>query len=146
MDKISGEGSEASDNIAELRARAEVEPIASFLGLSLLEMTPGYAKVAMKMLPEYKNFQGLIFGGIVMAVADYAFAYSGNSLVFPSVASQFNMHLIAAPQVGDELIAECWVVKGGRRVVIVEMTVTNQEGKLVAKGTATGIPVNKVNR
>ena len=141
MDKIQGQESGASDNLAELRARAEVEPIASFLKMKLIELSPGYAKVAMKLIPEHQNFHGLIFGGIVMAVADYAFAYAGNSAVFPSVASQFNIHFIAGSEVGDELIGECRVVRSGRRVVIVEMTVSNQEGKLIAKATATGIPV-----
>jgi len=141
MDTMSGQASEASDNLAELRSRAEVEPIASFLRMRLLELSPGYAKVAMKLIPEHLNFHGLIFGGIVMAVADHAFAYAANSAAFPSYASQFNIHLIAAPEVGDELTAECRVVRSGRRVVIVELTVSNQEGKLIAKATATGIPV-----
>ena len=143
MGKASGQEGTVSDNLAELRARAEIEPVASFLKLRLLELSPGYAKVAMKMMPEHINFQGFIYGGIIMAVADYAFAYAGNAAVFPSVASQFNMHFIAAPKVGDELIAECWVLKGGRRIVIVEMKVTNQDGKLIATGTATGVPVGK---
>jgi len=141
MNKLSGQESRASDNLAELRAKAEVEPIASFLKMRLLELSPGYAKVVMKIIPGYKNFHGLIFGGIVMAVADYAFAYAGNSAVFPTVASQFNIHFIAAPAVGDELTAECRVVRSGKRVVIVELTVSNQEGKLIAKASATGIPV-----
>jgi len=141
MDKISGQESGASDKLAELRARAEVEPIASFLKMRLLELSPGYAKVVMKIIPEYLNFHGLIFGGIIMAVADHAFAYAANSVAFPSYASQFNIHFIAAPEVGDELTAECWVVRSGRRVVIVEMTASNQEGKLIAKASATGIPV-----
>jgi len=141
MDKISGQESGASDKLAELRARAEVEPIASFLKMRLLELSPGYAKVVMKIIPEHLNFHGLIFGGIIMAVADHAFAYAANSVAFPSYASQFNIHFIAAPEVGDELTAECWVVRSGRRVVIVEMTASNQEGKLIAKASATGIPV-----
>ncbi|MBA7612979.1 Acyl-coenzyme A thioesterase PaaI [subsurface metagenome] len=138
---MSGQGSEASDALAELRVEAEEEPIASFLKLQLLELSPGYAKVAMKIIPEYQNFNGLVFGGIAMAVADQAFAYAVNSVNRPSIASQFNIHFIAAAKVGDELIAEGRVVKSGRRVSIAEMTVTNQEGKLIAKATGTTIPV-----
>jgi len=133
------EGS-APDNLAELRARAEGEPIASFLNMRLLELSPGYARVAMKLRPEYINFNGMTFGGIVMAVADEAFAYASNSVITPNVASQFNIHFIASAGVDDELIAECKVVKSGRRVCISEMTVTNQEGKLVARATGTTIP------
>jgi len=61
---------EASQNISELRAKGGSEPIASLLGMKLVELTPGYAKVSMKLRPEYQNFNGLIFGGMVMAVAD----------------------------------------------------------------------------
>jgi len=141
MDKMSGQESRASENLAELRAKVGVEPIASFLRIRLLELSPGYAKVAIKLIPEHQNFLGLIFGGIIMAVADQAFAYGGNSLALPTIASQFNIHFIAGPEVGDELTAECRVVRSGRRVNICEMTVTNQEGKLIAKATGTGIPV-----
>jgi acyl-CoA thioesterase len=132
---------ESSDNLEELRAKEVEEPIASFLKMRLLELSPGYARVAMKLTPEYNNFNGMIFGGIVMSVADQAFAYATNSLVSPSIATQFNIHLIAGASVGDELTAECRVVKSGRRIGISEMTVTNQDGKLIAKATGTTVVV-----
>ncbi len=130
----------SNDVLAELRARAQNEPIASFLNLQLLELSPGYARVSMEILPEYENFNGLTFGGIIMAVADQAFAYASNSLSFPSVASQFNFHFISGAKSGDVLVGECCVLKSGRRVGISEMTVTNQDGKLLAKATGTTIP------
>jgi len=131
----------APDNVAELRVRAEKEPVASFLKMRLLELAPGYAKVAMKLVPEYQNFNGLIFGGMIMAVADQAFAYASNSLAYPSIASQFNIHFVSRTSPGDELTAECQVVKSGSRVGISEIRVTNQEGKTIAKATGTTIPV-----
>ena len=134
---------EASPNITELRAKGKTEPIASLLGMRLVELTPGYAKVTMKLKPEHQNFNGLVFGGVIMAVADQAFAYGSNSLAYPSLASQFNIHFVAGAGVGDELTAECRVVKSGRRVGISEMVVTNQAGKLIAKATGTTIPVTK---
>jgi len=130
-----------SDNLAELRAKEAGEPIASFLGMRLLDLSPGYAKVAMKLTAEHENFNGMVFGGIVMAVADQAFAYATNSLVSPSIATQFNIHLIAGASVGDELTAECRVLKSGRRIGISEMIVTNQDGKLIAKATGTTVVV-----
>ena len=142
MDKVSGQESGTTDNVAKLRIREEREPIASFLKMRLLELSPGYARVAMRLIPEYQNFNGLVFGGIVMAVADQAFAYASNSLAHPSIASQFNIHFITGAKVDDELTAECRVVRSGRRVGISEMTVTNQVGKLIAKATGTTIPVS----
>jgi len=142
MDKMSKEEEKSSNSVTELIAKGEKEPIASYLKMRLLELTPGYAKVAIKLVPEYQNFNGLIFGGIVMAVADQAFAYGSNSLAHPSIASQFNIHFITGAAVNDELTAECRVIRSGRRVGISEMVVTNQDGKLIAKATGTTIPVS----
>ena len=140
---MSIEGREVSDTISELKAKEKDEPIASFLKMRLLELTPGYAKVAMKLVPEFQNFNGFVFGGIIMALADQAFAYGSNSVAFSSVATQFNIHFIAGAGADDELTAECRVLRSGRRAGISEMTVINQEGKLIARATGTTIPVSK---
>jgi len=138
---MSRQESSASENVAALRAKAEAEPIASFLNMRLVELSEGYARVAMKLKPEYVNFNGMVFGGVIMSLADQAFAYGTNSVITPNVASQFNIHFVASADVEDELTAECRVVKTGRRVCISEMTVTNQAGKLIAKATGTTIPL-----
>jgi acyl-CoA thioesterase len=130
-----------ADNIAELQTKAETEPIAAFLGMRLIELSEGYAKVAMKLRPEYINFVGLVFGGIITSLVDEAFAYATNSVITPNVASQLNIHFIAGADVNDELTAECRVVKAGKRVCISEMTVVNQDGKLIASATGTTIPI-----
>jgi acyl-CoA thioesterase len=125
--------------IAGLKAKEAGEPIASFLKMKLLELTPGFARVAVKITPDHMNFNGMVFGGIVMALADQAFAYATNSLVSPSIATQFNIHLISGAGIGDELTAACRVIKSGRRIGVSEMTVTDQDGKLIAKATGTTV-------
>jgi acyl-CoA thioesterase len=127
------------DLVAKLKAGAAAEPIASFLDIRLLELTPGFARVAMKLKPEHLTFNGMVFGGIVMSIADQAFAYATNSLVSPSIATQFNIHLISGASPGDELTAECRVIKSGRRIGVSEMSVTNQDGKLIARATGTTV-------
>ncbi|MBI4334095.1 MAG: PaaI family thioesterase [Chloroflexi bacterium] len=128
-------------NISELRSLAEKEPVASFLGIRLLELAEGYAKVGMTLRPEFKNFNGMVFGGIIMSLADQAFAYANNSVFKPNVASQFNIHFLARADVGEELTAECRVLRAGKRACVSEMTVTNGEGKLIARASGTTIPL-----
>lgn len=130
-------------NINHLTAAEKNEPIAGFLGMKLVELTPGYSKVTMKLKPEHQNFNGYAFGGIVAAVADQAFAYASNSLSHPSVAVEFHVTFVTAPKPDDELTAECRVLHSGRRAGISEMTVVNQTGKLIAKATGITIPVEK---
>jgi acyl-CoA thioesterase len=138
---MSEKNNNTSDNVEKLRTAAKEEPIASFLGMKLIELTHGYAKVSMQLKPEYLNFNGIIYGGIVMAIADYSFAYANNTILCPNLASQFNIHFIAKADVGDELIAECRVLRSGKRVCISEMTVVNQNNRFIAKASGTTIPI-----
>ena len=139
VDIMSNREKQSFETVAGLKAKEAGEPIASFLKMKLLELTPGYARVTMKITPDHMNFNGMVFGGIVMALADQAFAYATNSLVSPSIATQFNIHLISGASVGDELTAECRVIKSGRRIGVSEMTITDQAGKLIAKATGTTV-------
>lgn len=132
----------AEKNVELLKAKAEAEPIASFLGTRLIELYPGYARVTMKMKSDYVNFNGVVFGGIIACLADQAFAYATNSVHTPNVATQFNIHFIASAAADDELTAECRVIRAGKRVCISEMTVTNQDGKLIARASGTTIPLS----
>lgn len=142
MDRTPGQERKETYNLTDLKIGEKTEPIASFLETQLVELTPGYAKVKMKLKSEYQNFNGMVFGGIIMAIADQAFAYASNSMAYPSIASQFNIHFIAGAGVNDELTAEGRVIRSGRRAGVSEMVVTNQEGKLIAKATGTTIPVS----
>jgi acyl-CoA thioesterase len=140
---MANEKDKATDNISRLLAQSKGEPIASFLNMELAELSAGYARVTMKLTEDYQNFHGLTFGGIIMALADQAFGYASNSLAYPSVASQFNTYFIASARAGDELTAECRVVKSGKRTGFSEVTITNQEGRLIAKASGTTIPINQ---
>jgi acyl-CoA thioesterase len=130
------------DYVSELIEQEKKEPIASFLGIKLEELRPGYAKVSMKIRKEFLNFNNYVFGGIIMSLADQAFAYATNSLHLPSIASQVTIYFLSAPKPGDTLTGECMVIKKGKRIDISEMKVTDHNGRLIAKATGTTVPVN----
>lgn len=130
-----------TEEIDKLRQLEKTEPVAAFFNIRLTELSPGYARVTMPMKPEYINFNGMVFGGIVSAVADQAFAYATNSIITPNVASQFNIHYLAPTSATDTLTAECHVLKSGKRVCVSEIKVTNQDGKAIAICTGTTIPL-----
>jgi acyl-CoA thioesterase len=126
-------------DVIKLKLDSLTEPIAKYLGMELVELTPGYARVTMTLKPEHLNFNGLVFGGIIMCLADQAFAYAMNSLIMPSIATNFSIQLIAGAKVGDVLTAECRPLKSGRRVGFAEMTVIDQDGRLIARSTGTTV-------
>jgi acyl-CoA thioesterase len=129
------------EGLVRLRAEAEREPVAALLGLRLVELAPGFARVALTVRPEHLNFNGAVFGGIIVTVADNAFGYASNSLARPSLAAQLNIHFLAGAAPGDELIAECRMLHSGKRAGVSEIAVTNQDGRLIARATGLTIPV-----
>ena len=140
---MAAEPIKTNETIVRLKALSKNEAVARFLGMKLTSLTPGRARVTMTVKPEHVNFNGVVFGGVIASLADYAFSYGSNSLNYPSFAVQFNIDFIAGAEVGDKLTAECKVVRSGRRAGISEMKVTNQSGKLIACATGVTVPVNQ---
>jgi acyl-CoA thioesterase len=95
------------------------------------------------MRPEFTNFYGVVFGGVIMSLADQAFGCAVNSLNYPSVAAQFNSYFLESANVGDELTAVARVVRSGRTVSMAEVEITNQAGKLIAMASGTTIAMKK---
>ena len=123
-------------------SKREPEPIAAFLNLVTREITPGFARISMRINPEHLNFHGVAFGGLIMSLADQAFGYAVNSLNYPRVAAQFNIYFLASAFAGDELVAEGKVIKSGKRVSFAEVQVHNQNGTLIARADGTTISVS----
>jgi acyl-CoA thioesterase len=134
------------ENIEQMRQASRSEPVWQLLGIKLDEISDGYAKISLKTKPEFLNFVGTVHGGIIVTLADSAFGYALNSLHFPTVASQFNIHFLNPTAAGDELISECRVIKAGKRTAVGEVEVKTRGGTLIAKATGTGIPLDSEPR
>ena len=123
----------------ELRVSMENSPFAQRLGFRLLELSEGYAKVSLTLRSEHANFLGMIDGGLVMSLADYAFACSCNTFGQARVAAQFSTNFISAPALEGELVAEGRTIHAGKTMALTEISVTDASGRLIAKATGTGI-------
>jgi acyl-CoA thioesterase len=127
---------------AEILERHD-EPVMAFLGVNIIEVKAGYVRLGLQIRPEHLNFHGVAFGGIIMSLADQAFGYAVNSLSFPSVATNFSTSFLSSARAGDNLTAECRVIRHGRRVTFAEVSITNQDGKLIARSSGSTIAVDK---
>ena len=123
----------------ELRASLENAPYPNLLGFRLLELTEGYAKVAVTIRPEHASFLGATDGSLVMSLADYAFASSVNTLGATRVALQENIHFVATAPSKGELVAEARAVHVGKIIAVMDMSVTDDTGRIIARATGTAI-------
>jgi acyl-CoA thioesterase len=85
------------------------------LGITLLEVGPGRARMSMLVGEDMVNGHLTAHGGFLAAFADSAFAVACNSHGEVTVAAGFSIEFLEPAHAGDELIAEAVeVVRRGR--------------------------------
>lgn len=102
------------------------------LGIRILEVRPGYARLAMTVRPDMTNGHRICHGGMVFTLADSAFAFSCNAGNENTVAAAASIDFLAPSFEGDELTAVATELWRSRRNGIYEITVTNQKGARIA--------------
>jgi uncharacterized protein (TIGR00369 family) len=100
------------------------------IGAEMREIAPGYCAIGLVPRPEIAQQHGYVHAGIVSTIVDSAGGYAGFTL-FPAESSvltvEFKINLLA-PAEGDQLIAEGFVVKSGRTLVITRGEVHAERG------------------
>ena len=103
-----------------------------WLGMQILEVTPGRAVLAMTVRDEMLNGHDICHGGLITTLADSAFAFACNSYNELTVASGFAVDLLAPGRLGDVLSARCVEVSKAGRTGVYDCEVTNQNGLRIA--------------
>lgn len=101
------------------------------LGVQVLEVKEGYAKMSMKVTKNHTNFHGVTHGGALFSLADCAFAEAVNFPDKVAVAVQVSINFLKPSAEGDTLIAEAVKVSEGKTFGLYNITV-RKEDKIVA--------------
>jgi len=136
-----GRGPQGS-SLEDLRERLERDPFARSLGIHILELGEGSARLEMALRPEMANFMGAIHGGAIFTLADHAFAAACNSHGVPAVALHVDMTYFSVPPAGSILTAEARELHRSRRTGTYRIEISTREGALVA--SFQGIAYRKV--
>lgn len=120
-----------------LNAMLSQDKFSEWLGLQVIEVKEGYAKLQAKIRPEMLNGVGTVHGGVTFAMADSAFAFSCNMYNNISVALDVHISFTKAGKEGDVFTIESHEVHSSKRTGVYDIKVTNQHDELVAlfKGT-----------
>lgn len=120
--------------IARIQKAFASVPYAKFLGLELGEMKPGEASIHLAVRDELRQNQGIIHGGAVASLIDTASAFAAVTQLEPDervTTTDLTIHYLRPVSAG-RLTATARIVRGGRRLVVISVEVTNDEGGLVA--------------
>lgn len=116
---------------------------AQLLGVEVEEASEDVSRVTAVVREEHLNKHVTAHGGFVFTLADVAFALTVNARS-DAVAVQWSLSQFRSATLGERLTAECRLLHGGRRLRVVELVVSNGDGRVLAKGQATAIPVESV--
>lgn len=106
-------------------------------GMTLTKVESGYAEARMEISEMHLNGCGLVQGGAIFTLADYAFAAASNAKGYVTVSSGANITFFRSPQ-GKYLIAKAEEVSSGRRLCTYNVDIYDESGTLVARYTGNG--------
>jgi len=109
-------------------------------GMKLLEAREGYAKVSVVVEERFLNAHNIGHGVLLFAAADAAFALAVNA-ARDAVGVQWSLNAFRAAQPGETVIGEARILHAGRQSLVCELTVTTGDGRALAKGQSTALPV-----
>ena len=102
------------------------------LGIELLEIGPGRARMRMKVREEMLNGHETCHGGFIFTLADSAFAFACNSHNLVAVAAACSIEFLAPARLGDALVAVAIEQALAGRSGIYDVRVETESGALVA--------------
>jgi acyl-CoA thioesterase len=113
------------------------------IGTEVVASGEGWGKVRMPIRPRHLQPAGVVQGGIIMTLADQALSVAVRS-VHPdhrSVTLELKVNFIAPASTG-ELIGEGTITNRGNLITVGEVTITDGDGRLIARGLSTWMTLN----
>lgn len=108
-----------------------------WLGIEIVDISEGKCILKMKIRKEMLNGFGIAHGGITYSIADSALAFASNSHNRKSVSIETSISHIESLKENDEIIALAEEKSISNKIAIYEVSITNQNKKIIAlfKGT-----------
>ncbi|APA86535.1 hydroxyphenylacetyl-CoA thioesterase PaaI [Paraburkholderia sprentiae WSM5005] len=122
------------DELARATAAAmyENDACSRALGLEILEVRPGYARLRMAVRDDFLNGHRICHGGLIFTLADSTFAFACNTYNINTVAAGCSIEYLRPVYGGDMLSAEAVEQTLSGRTGIYDIRVTNRAGDTVA--------------
>ena len=107
------------------------------LGVRTVEASYGHAVIELAVEEKHLNPFGAVHGGCLYSLCDTASGVCALACGVASVTSTGSIQYLRPAMHVQKLIAEATLLKGGKRLLINEVTVCDENGLLLAKATIT---------
>lgn len=111
-------------------------PFVQLLGVEIAEVGPDRSLLRLALRPETLNPHGLVHGGALFTLADNAAGCAASTDGRTYVTQAGDIHFLRVQAYGA-VQAEARVRHRGRSTVLVEVTLTGEEGRLLATASFT---------
>ena len=101
------------------------------LGMQVAAIGPGTCTMTMTVREDMLNGYGTCQGGLLAALADSCFAFACNACNEITVASGFNVEIVAPGRLGDVLTATAVEISKSGRMGVYDVDVRNQRDERV---------------
>ena len=118
-------------------------PFAELLGIRPGESADGVGTAFMTVADQHRQRAGVVQGGILVALADYAFFRACRSVLKEgehAVTIELKLNFIAPARDG-ELTARSAIKNRGGRIIVGDMEIFGADGTLIATGIGTYMTV-----
>ncbi|MFP3155538.1 PaaI family thioesterase [Lachnospiraceae bacterium ZAX-1] len=127
-----------------MRARNAYPGFAKELGIHSVSMEAGYAKMEMATTEFHRNPIGTVHGGAIFSLADTVGGLAALSRGRYVTTVSGNINYLHAAGKATMLIGEAREVKAGKSLGIYDVTITDENGKLISTATMTYYYLGKV--
>ncbi len=120
-----------------LKILANKEKFRKFLGIEIVSIGKGYAKVKLKITAEMTNIYDFTHGGVIFALADEAFELACNSRNYVEFGLNVSISYTKASVPNDTLFAEAKFISESKKISVYSVTITNDKNEVIASSQAT---------
>jgi uncharacterized protein (TIGR00369 family) len=127
------------DHVAAVQKIVNFSPYFSLLSMDIVSLEPGRSVLKINLQEKHLQPYGMVHGGVYSSMIDAACFWAGYTeieehLGLTTVEMKLNY---LAPASSGVFMAQGRVVKTGKSLCLSKATIADQEGRLLAHGTAT---------
>ena len=124
-------------SLEEVREYFKNDKFATNAGMQVDSFSDDEVICSVELTDDHRNANGGIMGGVIFTLGDFAFAVLSNQIHRPTVAQQVSVNFLGGPK-DKHLEARAVLKKSGRSSTVINVDITDGEGRAVAQFIGTG--------